>query len=75
MIFTIKLYIDGDVYIMMNKENEIKIFSLIAGIEEPWVLEKVEVPWAKPNSGFTILFEEFVMQLAKKCQFFLFQNC
>lgn len=118
----------------MNKENEIKIFSLMAGIEEPWVLEKVEVderkdlhmyvkykrgekfkcnqcqelcpvhdtkdktwrhlncfehktyihckvprikcekhgihlvevPWAKANTGFTLLFEEFVMQLAKK---------
>ena len=118
----------------MNKENEIKIFSLMAGIEEPWILEKVEVdenkdlhmyvkykrgekfkcnqctelcpvhdtiektwrhlncfehktfihckvprikcekhgvhlvdvPWANQNSGFTLLFEEFVMQLAKK---------
>lgn len=139
MIFTINekrynIYIDGDVYIMMSKENEIKIFSLMAGIEEPWVLEKVEVdenkdlhmyvkykrgekfkcnqcqelcqvhdtidktwrhlncfehktyihckvprikcekhgvhlvevPWAKANTGFTLLFEEFVMQLAKK---------
>lgn len=118
----------------MNKENEIKIFSLMAGIEEPWILEKVEVdenkdlhmyvkykrgnkfkcnkceelcpvydttektwrhlncfehktfihckvpriqcekhgvhlvevPWAKANTGFTLLFEEFVMNLAKK---------
>lgn len=118
----------------MNKENEIKIFSLMAGIEEPWILERVEVdenkdlhmyvkykrgnkfkctkcselcsvydtvektwrhlncfehktfihckvpriqcerhgvhlvdvPWASQNSGFTLLFEEFVMQLAKK---------
>lgn len=118
----------------MNRENEIKIFSLMAGIEEPWILEKVEVdenkdlhmyvkykrgnkfkcnkceelcpvydttektwrhlncfehktfihckvpriqcgkhgvhlvdvPWASQNSGFTLLFEEFVMQLAKK---------
>ena len=118
----------------MNRENEIKIFSLMAGIEEPWILEKVEVdenkdlhmyvkykrgnkfkcnqcaelcpvhdtiektwrhlncfehktfihckvprikcekhgvhlidvPWASKNSGFTLLFEEFVMQLAKK---------
>lgn len=118
----------------MNKENEIKIFSLMAGIEEPWILERVEVdeekdlhmyvkykrgnkfkcikcselcsvydtvektwrhlncfehktfihcrvpriqcekhgvhlvdvPWASKNSGFTLLFEEFVMQLAKK---------
>lgn len=118
----------------MNKENEIRIFSLMAGIEEPWILEKVEVdenrdlhmyvkykrgskfectkctelcsvhdtvektwrhlncfehktfihckvpriecrehgvhlidvPWANQNSGFTLLFEEFVMQLAKK---------
>ena len=127
---------------MINKENEIKIFSLMAGIEEPWSLEKVwvdnnknlhmyvkykrgekfkcnqcqelcqiygaiektwrhlncfehktyihckvprvkcgkhgvhlvEVPWAKANIGFTLLFEEFVMQLVKKCQFFPFQN-
>ena len=118
----------------MNIENNIKIFSLIAGIEKPWILEKVqvdenkdlhmyvkfqrgskfkckycnndcsvydivektwrhlncfehktfihckvpriqckkhgvhlvEVPWAKQGSAFTILFEEFVMQLAKK---------
>lgn len=118
----------------MNKENEIKIFSLMAGIEKPWILEKVEVdenkdlnmyvkykrgnkfkcnqctelcpvydtiektwrhlncfehktfihckvprikcekhgvhlvdvPWASRNSGFTLLFEEFVMQLAEK---------
>lgn len=118
----------------MNRENEIKIFSLMAGIEEPWILEKVEVdknkdlhmyvkykrgskfkcnkceelcpvydtaektwrhlncfehktyihckvpriqcakhgvhlvevPWAKANTGFTLLFEEFVMHLAKK---------
>ena len=118
----------------MNRENEIKIFSLMAGIETPWLLEKVEVdenkdlhmyvkykrgerfkcnqcqelcpvhdtidktwrhlncfehktyihckvprvkcekhgvhlvevPWAKANTGFTLLFEEFVMQLAKK---------
>lgn len=118
----------------MNRENEIKIFSLMAGIEPPWTLEKVEVdenkdlhmyvkykrgekfkcnqcqelcpihdtiektwrhlncfehktyihckvprikcekhgvhlvevPWAKANTGFTLLFEEFVMQLAKK---------
>lgn len=118
----------------MNRENEIKIFSLMAGIEEPWILEKVEVdenkdlhmyvkykrgnkfkcnkceklcpvydtaektwrhlncfehktfihckvpriqcekhgvhlvevPWAKANTGFTLLFEEFVMNLAKK---------
>ena len=118
----------------MNQEKEIKIFSLMAGIEAPWLLEKVEVdenkdlhmyvkykrgerfkcnqcqelcpvydtvnktwrhlncfehktyihckvprvkcdkhgvhlvevPWAKANTGFTLLFEEFVMQLAKK---------
>lgn len=118
----------------MNKENEIKIFSLMAGIEAPWILEKVEVdenkdlhmyvkykrgnkfkcnkctelcpvhdtvektwrhlncfehktfihckvprikcekhgvhlvdvPWANQNSGFTLLFEELVMKLAKK---------
>lgn len=118
----------------MNRENEIKIFSLMAGIEKPWILEKVEVdenkdlhmyvkykrgekfkcnkceeicpvhdtiektwrhlncfehktyihckvsrikcekhgvhlvevPWSKANTGFTLLFEEFVMQLAKK---------
>ena len=118
----------------MNIENNIKFFSLIAGIEKPWILEKVqvdenkdlhmyvkfqrgskfkckycnndcsvydivektwrhlncfehktfihckvpriqckkhgvhlvEVPWAKQGSAFTILFEEFVMQLAKK---------
>ncbi len=118
----------------MNRESEIKIFSLMAGIEAPWLLEKVEVdenkdlhmyvkykrgerfkcnqcqelcpvhdtidktwrhlncfehktyihckvprvkcdkhgvhlvevPWAKANTGFTLLFEEFVMQLAKK---------
>lgn len=118
----------------MNKENDIKILSLMAGIEEPWILEKVEVdinkdlhmyvkyrrgekfkcnqcqkscavhdtiektrrhlncfehktyihckvprikcdkhgvhlidvPWAKANTGFTLLFEEFVMCLAKK---------
>ena len=113
----------------MNIENNVKIFSLMAGIEKPWVLEKVQldenkdlhmyvkfqkgtkfkcnecdnicpihdtiektwrhlncfehktyihckvprikckkhgvhlvdVPWAKANSGFTILFEEFIM--------------
>lgn len=118
----------------MNQEKEIKIFSLMAGIEAPWLLEKVEVdenkdlhmyvkykrgerfkcnqcqelcpvhdtidktwrhlncfehktyihckvprvkcekhgvhlvevPWAKANTGFTLLFEAFVMQLAKK---------
>lgn len=118
----------------MNKENEIKIFSLMAGIEEPWILEKVEVdenkdlhmyvkykrgnkfkctkcnelcsvydtvektwrhlncfehktfihckvpriqcekhgvhlvdvPWSNKNSGYTLLFEEFVMKLARK---------
>ena len=118
----------------MNKENDIKILSLMAGIEEPWILEKIEVdinkdlhmyvkykrgekfrcnqcqklcpvhdtiektwrhlncfehktyihckvprvkcdkhgvhlidvPWAKANTGFTLLFEEFVMHLAKK---------
>lgn len=118
----------------MNQEKEIKIFSLMAGIEAPWLLEKVEVdenkdlhmyvkykrgerfkcnqcqelcpvhdtidrtwrhlncfehktyihckvprvkcekhgvhlvevPWAKANTGFTLLFEEFVMQLARK---------
>ena len=118
----------------MNQEKEIKIFSLMAGIEAPWLLEKVEVdenkdlhmyvkykrgerfkcnqcqelcpvydtvnktwrhlncfehktyihckvprvkcekhgvhlvevPWAKVNTGFTLLFEAFVMQLAKK---------
>lgn len=27
----------------MNKENDIKILSLMAGIEEPWILEKIEV--------------------------------
>lgn len=115
-------------------EESIKIFSLMVGIEKPWLLEKVEldqnkdlhmyvrfekgtkfkckscnsifpvydtiektwrhlncfehktfihckvprikcekhgvhlleVPWAKPGSAFTLLFEEFVMQLAKK---------
>lgn len=118
----------------MNRENDIKILSLMAGIEKPWILEKVEVdeekdlhmyvkfkrgekfkcnecqelcpvydtvektwrhlncfehktyihckvprikcekdgvhlvevPWAKSNTGFTLLFEEFVMKLAKK---------
>lgn len=118
----------------MNQEKEIKIFSLMAGIEAPWLLEKVEVdenkdlhmyvkykrgerfkcnqcqelcpvhdtidktwrhlncfehktyihckvprvkcekhgvhlvevPWAKANTGFTLLFEELVMKLARK---------
>lgn len=118
----------------MNKENDIKILSIMAGIEKPWILEKaeidenkdlhmyvkhirgekfscnqceelspvydtidktwrhlncfehktyihckvprikcgkhgvhlVDVPWARPNSGFTMLFEDLVMQLAKK---------
>ena len=118
----------------MNIEDNIKIFSLMAGIEKPWILEKVqldeekdlhmyirfqkgtkfnckscnnkcsvydtvektwrhlncfehktyihckvprincdkhgvhlvEVPWAKQGSSFTILLEEFIMQLAKK---------
>lgn len=118
----------------MDIDNNIRIFSLMAGIEKPWVLEKVrlddnkdlhmyvrfqkgskfkcnscndicsvydtvektwrhlncfehktyihckvprikcekhgihlvEVPWSKPGSAFTILFEEFIMQLAKK---------
>ena len=118
----------------MNINNDIKIFSLMLGIDDPWILEKVEldenkelhmyvrfqrgskfkcnlceelcpvhdtvektwrhlncfehktyihckvprikcknhgvhlveVPWARANSGFTMLFEEFVMLLAKK---------
>ena len=118
----------------MTNENEIKIISLMAGIREPWILEKAEVdenmdlhmyvgykrgtkfqcsqcgelcdiydskvktwrhlncfehkafihckvprtkckehgvhlvnvPWAKANSGFTLLFEQYVMKLAKK---------
>lgn len=122
----------------MSQEKEIKIFSLMAGIEAPWLLEKVEVdenkelhmyvkykrgerfkcnqcqelcpvhdtvdrtwrhlncfehktyihckvprvkcekhgvhlvevPWAKANTGFTLLFEEFVMQLARKMSIF-----
>jgi len=28
-------------------------------------IHRVSVPWARPNSGFTLLFEAFVMQLAK----------
>lgn len=31
----------------MNQEKEIKIFSLMAGIEEPWLLEKVELDETK----------------------------
>ena len=34
----------------------------------------MDVPWANSNTGFTQLFEQLVMNLAKKCQYYQFQD-
>lgn len=36
-------------------------------------VKQLSVPWARPESGFTLLFEAFIMSLARGCPLLLLQ--